>query len=85
MYFLNNYITFSENLLITSISSYKNIITNFTNKFIIIYNDKYHQNKDDLYVDALLYSKYYLNYKTLNCLYDDDVMEILLNVDRTNI
>jgi len=32
--------------------------------------------------DAIIYSKYYLYYKTMNCVYDDDdVMNILYDVD----
>lgn len=82
MYFQMNYISFSQDYLITSISSYKNIMTNFINKFIIIYSEKYENNKSELYSEALLYSKYYINYKTMNCIYSEDVMEILFNIDR---
>jgi hypothetical protein len=29
---------------------------------------------------AIIYSKYYINYKTYNCSYSDEIMKIILNI-----
>ena len=85
MFFENNYICLSENSEINYIYSYKNIVTKFINKFIKIYKDiyinEYKKTLKNLYEDSLIYSKYYLNYKTINCIYNDNIMEIILNID----
>jgi hypothetical protein len=52
----------------------------FINKYIRLYIDNY-DNKKKLFEDALTYSKYYLYYKTQNCIYDNEIMDILQNVD----
>ncbi len=77
------YIEHDQKLNITSISSYKIIINKFINKFIKIYSHKYTK-KDELYRDALIYSKYYLYHKTQNCIYPDDIMNIIYDIDFTN-
>ena len=85
MFLENNYVNLSDNCEINSIYSYRNIITKFINKFIKIYKEiylkEYKKTIQNLYEDSLTYSKYYLYYKTINCIYDDNIMEILLNVE----
>ena len=80
MYFENNYIHFSSKLIINSIPNYKNIMTKFINVFIKLYKLKYPDNHK-LIVDSIIYSKYYLYYKTKNCIYNDDIMDIINDVD----
>ena len=53
---------------------YQHIIIKFINKYISIYKDSDIQT-------AIIYSKYYLNYKLYNCIYNKDIMTIILNVD----
>jgi hypothetical protein len=80
MYLENNYIHFSSKLIINSIPNYKNIMTKFINRFIKLYKSKY-TNNHTLVVDSIIYSKYYLYYKTKNCIYDDEIMDIINNID----
>lgn len=80
MYFENNYIHFSSKLIINSIPNYKNIMTKFINIFIKLYKLKYLDNHK-LIVDSIIYSKYYLYYKTKNCIYNDEIMDIINDVD----
>jgi hypothetical protein len=81
MFFENNYIIFNKNLNINSISSYKIIMIKFINKYIYLHKDIYNKNINQLFNDSVIYSKYYLYYKTLNCIYSNDIMEILYNID----
>lgn len=80
MIFENKYIDFNSKLNISSISSYRIIMSKFINKFIRI-NKDYYKSKNKLYEDAIIYSKYYLYYKTQNCIYDGEIMDIILNID----
>jgi hypothetical protein len=80
MHYENYYIEFLEELNIYSISKYKNIILNFVNKFINKNINNY-ENKNNLYEDSLIYSKYYLYYKTMNCVYSEEIMNILFEID----
>ena len=80
MHYENYYIEFLEELNIYSISKYKNIILNFVNKFINNNINNY-KNKNNLYEDSLIYSKYYLYYKTMNCVYSEEIMNILFEID----
>ena len=76
---LDNYhIEFSKNIECYSISSYRNILTKFINTFISIYFDKY---KNDVYQKSMIYSKYYLFYKTMQCEYNKDIMDIIYNIE----
>ena len=79
MFFQNNYIEFSPKLIINSISNYRNIMTKFINKYIELYSNK--DMSKQIITDAIIYSKYYLYYKTKNCVYSEDIMEILFNVE----
>ena len=79
MFFQNNYIEFSPKLIINSISNYRNIMTKFANKYIELYGEK--SVSKQIISDAIIYSKYYLYYKTKNCVYSEEIMEILLNVE----
>jgi hypothetical protein len=80
MFIENSYIHFSSKLLINSISNYKSIMTKFINQYIEFYKDKY-SNKKELVTDSIIYSKYYLYYKTKNCLYSDSIMEIIYDIE----
>lgn len=80
MFFQNYYITYSNDLTINSISSYKNIMDKFIIKFISIKKNDY-INKNDLYSDALIYSKYYLYWKTVSCVYQENIMNILYDIE----
>lgn len=81
--FLNNYfVEFKSNFEVYSIPSYTKIINNFINKYIekICENDYNEVNVKN----AIIYSKYYLYYKTFNCIYDKEVMDILYLCDIYN-
>lgn len=81
--FLNNYfVEFKSNFEVYSIPSYTKIINNFINKYIekICENDYNEENVKN----AIIYSKYYLYYKTFNCIYDKEVMDILYLCDIYN-
>ena len=80
MFFQNYYITYSNDLTINSISSYKNIMNKFILKFISKKEIDY-PNKNDLYSDALIYSKYYLYWKTFSCVYQENIMNILYDIE----
>ncbi len=82
MIFDNYFIDYSPNLTINSISSYKNIMNKFIIKFIEKNkNNCNYKNNDNLYSDALIYSKYYLYWKTINCIYSDNIMDILYDIE----
>lgn len=80
MFLENNYICFSSKLLINSISKYKIIMTKFINTFIKLHKNTY-KNYNLLISDSIIYSKYYLYYKTKNCIYNEDIMNIIYDVD----
>ena len=80
MYLESNYIHFSSKLIINSIPNYKNIMTKFVNIFMKLYKEKYLDNQK-LVVDSIIYSKYYLYYKIKNCIYTDEIMDIINNID----
>jgi len=80
MFFDNYYITYSNNSIINSISSYKNIMNKFILKFISKKKINY-SSKHELYSDAILYSKYYLYWKIFACVYQEDIMNILYDVE----
>jgi len=83
MFLENNYIIFNNKLNINFILAYRILMTKFINKYIQIYkiiNNKENIN-NNLIKDSLIFSKYYVYYKTLNCVYSNDIMEILINVD----
>lgn len=83
MLFQSHYIIHSNDLIIANISSYKNIM----NKFIIKYiqKNKLTFNTDtQIYFNALLYSKYYLYWKIYNCIYSEEIMNILYDIEFLN-
>ena len=80
MFFENYYITYSNDLTINSISSYKNIMDKFILKFISKKKFDY-LNKKDLYFDAIVYSKYYLYWKIFSCVYQEHIMNILYDIE----
>ena len=81
MFFSTHYIQLSQDTTINLISSYKNI----RKKFILMYIQKkklnYIKNESTLYSDALIYSKYYLYWKIYGCVYSDEIMGILYDVE----
>ena len=84
MFFENNFLYMCPESELGSIHSYKIIINQFINKFINLYNENYIEqklSKKKLIDDAIIYSKYYLYFKTMNCIYDEKIMEIIFNVD----
>ena len=81
MFFENSYIHFSSKLIINSILIYRNIMTKFINKYIELYKKNTEQTDKKIISDAIIYSKYYLFYKTKNCIYNAEIMEILYNVE----
>ena len=80
MIFENYFINYDNTLNINLISSYKTIRTKFIGKFINMYSYKY-SDTSKLYLDALDYSKYYLYYKTQNCIYSNEIMDIIYNIE----
>jgi hypothetical protein len=62
-----------------NITAYNKIINNFVNKYInkICENNYNEENVKN----AIIYSKYYLYYKTVNCIYDKEVMDIMYLCD----
>ena len=80
MFFENNYVYFSNKLIINSISKYKTIMIKFINAFIKLKKSSY-TNIDELISDSIIYSKYYLYYKTKNCIYNEEIMNIIYDVN----
>jgi hypothetical protein len=81
MFLENNYIVFSPKLNINSISNYRNIMMKFINKYIELNTNKEKIIASIIISDAIIYSKYYLYHKTKNCVYNDDIMSILYDVN----
>ena len=82
MFLENHYISFKNNDFINYPSYNKIQSIKFINKYIEKYIYNYTNNKKLLYEDAITYSKYYVYYKTLNCIYSPDVMEIIFSIDK---
>ncbi len=80
MFFENNYIHFSSKLIINSIPKYKTIMSKFINTFIKMNKINY-EDYNQLISDSIIYSKYYLYYKTKNCIYSEEIMKIIFNVE----
>ena len=80
MFFENYYINYSNDLTINSISSYRNIMNKFIIKFIVK-NKLYYTNKNELYNDAFIYAKYYLYWQIYSCIYQDNIMNILYDIE----
>lgn len=79
--FLENYfIIFNDKLTLNSIKSYRTIMIRFINKYIILNFINYKSIKD-LFYDSIIYSKYYVNYKLLNCIYSDEIMQKIFDID----
>lgn len=78
MIFQSHYLTYSNNSTINTVCIYKNIMNNFVIKFIK--KNKF-LNKNEIYADALIYSKYYLYWKIYDCVYSDDIMNILFDIE----
>jgi hypothetical protein len=82
MFFSDYYIDLNKNLNMNLILSYKNI----RNKFIVLYikkkNNLYQlNNQNELYSDSLVYSKYYLYWKIYGCIYSEEIMNILYDIE----
>lgn len=83
MFFSTHYIELNQNSTINFVSSYKTI----RNKFILMYIKKKESNykeKKELYSDSLIYSKYYLYWKIYGCVYSDEIMNVLYDVEFIN-
>ena len=80
MYLENYFIELNDELNIYSISNYRNIIINFINNYINKKEEEY-KNKNELYNDAHIYSKYYLYYKIMNCKYSENIMNIIYDIE----
>ncbi len=84
MFFSTHYIGLSPDTTINLISSYKNI----RNKFILMYiqkkNSNYTLGDKKLYSDDLIYSKYYLYWKIYGCVYSDEIMNMLYDIEFVN-
>lgn len=72
MYFENYY--YNNN----SISNYKIIMNKFINRYLALHKEDI--NKKTIR-DAILYSKYFLEFKTKNCIYDEKIMDIIHKLD----
>ncbi len=55
---------------------YQHIIIKFVNKYKKLY-------PNDSIDNAIIYSKYYLNYILYQCTYDDNIMNIIINVNKS--
>lgn len=81
MFFSTHHIELSPNTYVDLISSYKNI----RKKFILMYIEKkklnYIINDKLLYSDAIIYSKYYLYWKIFDCIYSDEIMSVLYDIE----
>lgn len=80
MFLLDYYIDYSDGIIINSISSYKNIMNKFIIKFIYDKKNNY-LNNDELCLDAICYSKYYLYWKIYGCIYRDEIMNVLYDIE----
>jgi hypothetical protein len=81
MFFSNNYIQFSTDLDLHNNKHNICIMSSFVKKYIDKKNNEY-EDKQSLYKDAIIYSKYYLYYKNLNCIYGVHIMNILLYIEK---
>jgi hypothetical protein len=80
MFFSQSHIQFTKELDINNSQHNIDIMLYFSKKYIDkMKNEKI--NIKDVYEKSIIYSKYYLYYKTLNCIYEKDIMDILLFVD----
>ena len=83
MFFSTYHIVLTSNSNINLISMYKNI----RKKFILLYiknknkNFNYTINKKELYSNAIIYSKYYLYWKIYGCIYSDEIMNLLYDIE----
>ncbi len=78
MFFSKYYVELSSNETINLISYYKNI----RNKFVSKYIEKKNVIKEkELYSNALTYSKYYLYWKIYGCVYSDEIMNVLYDIE----
>lgn len=80
MIFNNYHIEFNPNQTIDLISSYKNIRIKFILNYIKKKKFDYIKN-DELCKDAILYSKYYLYWKIYECVYSENVMNLLFDIE----
>jgi len=80
MWFEDVYIKFNNRLEINTIYSYKIIMKIFINKYVKKNINNY-SDKKLLLNEAILYSKYYLYYKTMKCIYNESIMEIIYEIE----
>ena len=88
MFFENYFIKYSQNISINSISSYRCIMNKFILKFILKkkydYIIKSKTSTSELYLDAIIYSKYYLYWKIFGCSYQEKIMNLLYDIEFIN-
>lgn len=74
MFFTKNYLNIKEG---DEFYNNKYLINNFIDNYM-----KYYQtNKKEDFEKAVIYSKYYFYYKLKNCIYDNEIMDILIKVN----
>lgn len=84
MIFSDFHIELNLNQTINLISSYKNIRNKFISNYIEKKKFDYTKNNLELYSDAIIYSKYYLYWKIYGCVYSEEIMNILYDVEFIN-
>jgi Flp pilus assembly CpaF family ATPase len=74
MFFTKHYLNIKEG---DEFYNNKELINNFIDNYM-----KYYQtNKKEDLEKAVIYSKYYFYYKLKNCIYDDEIMDILMKIN----
>lgn len=84
MFLETHHVEYSNNITINMISSYQKIMDKFIIKFIHKNKINYNKNHNKLYYDALVYSKYYLYWKIYECVYSEEIMNILYDIEYIN-
>jgi len=74
MFFTKHYLNIKEG---DEFYNNKELINNFIDNYM-----KYYQpNKKEDLEKAVIYSKYYFYYKLKNCIYDDEIMDIIMKIN----
>mgnify|MGYP000246347844 CR=1 FL=1 len=86
MFFHNYYTYLDGGVSVNKIEPYKKIMDKFIIAFISIFKSKYFcsNEKNKLYEDSIIYSKYYLYWKIYGCVYKKEIMDILYDVEFSN-
>lgn len=81
MFFEKYYINLTNKSNINFISYYKKIMNKFISIYIKKKKDSYIKNINELYIDSIIYSKYYLYWKIYGCEYSEDIQNILFYIE----